>query len=929
MLSFPLELDSKCKLVHIEMPSFVVNEQTLHTIESFDYSTIPQSQFNHIQTTTTTHTSCQEIDELIQRLFTFDLQDLLIKEPSSRRHMRLSLLSETPEMNNLQTTTRPVKRRKLIGIDLQSPIINFGSMELEDISTTCQNLVKQGADTNVLLDGLSRLIGNVNLTWFYELEHKLPLYVYEQLLPQDDKILPILLKYYPEETQTSITYILSSVENVERQFQMLNIVYVTDNTTISLLVQHLLNDLEYYKVFITAYMQLLVTKMYHVDYPLAHVALKLMLSGLYLKSTMLDEVKHKLVWLDVLIDGLMGIKPIECLTSGFNFKLLPIHNRETWQKLLNVDCTNALLDVFDNHVFAVLAPTFKLFLKPLTVLKDASQINVRVKTLRLLCFINQFLNPSLQSKVLSLMASFSRDKSPIVRDASLESCIVSNMPSTELHSLILPCLSDTSIKVRKTAIKFISSHSSPTHCALLLIQLLDKDTESVVIKALNSLLLSHIPNKPWFQCSQSDQDLILSQSKLLSSALSYIRIHKKEDPLSYLQLFIESSKHKQLDHFFQMTIDCIMTSQNNFYYCQLASQINPKWCSPYINSFIEHLHFDLSNTLQINTCLSCLNCLINCHSFLTNDHVHQFFQPLCLLLSNASAPILELAIKLIALVNLNEVHHSQFQSLITSCLVMDTNRHIIICALVMKYPSLHQFVPHSPLQMLQSFKQTDSLLFKSCFDCCMGTPSLLIEMVELAVNNIHQMSIAEMVVKCILYAIMNDAPQTIDFNGNDAINTDLIEILQHYLPILESILTIHPTSMSIATLIADVVNEIIKNGIIHPSQCCVLFFNLLNNNLSFTQHPVYQNMKKYNQIAIQQLSKVVPNSEWLMLYKQDLPKKLQKQLTFVLVHKLKTMETHKWKEMMGDYELEEYGKQLMERMGLEVQVLEELNIKNK
>ena len=935
MLPFQLNLDTNQKVVNIELPSLQLNDEVLDYIRDYDYTQIPIQDFNQTQTISSNkHSSNSHLDNIIASLFSVDLRDLQSDEPEMPKKHRISL-SETsfsmlsPE-SSVKKSKPKYKKQKLLDVYipnsssvLGSPpkSINWKNLELSEINTICQEMIHSHADTNALLDGMLRIIGNINLSWFYELDKKLPLYVYEQLLPRDDKILQILLKYYPDQVEDCIYYILDNTTDYQRLFVMLNICFMIPSTNLQdasvIVIKHLLQDISLNKSVIIGLLKELSLKINNQNFPIAHYLFKQLLNGLYIFYTSCTNIKLKPIWLDILIDGLVNCKPFVGPTA-INISLFPTDVRNVWSSLLSISSDPSIsnIDNLPNFIFSLILPSFKCYLQPLLSLKEQSNIQLRCKSTKLLFILYNLLPNPLQSKLSNVFVNLTRDKSPLVRDTALDICF--HLPlSDQLQSIVIERIYDVSIKVRKSAIKFINhlflNKPHYIHCSLLFLQINDPDIQPIILKSLQSMILHQFPlSKSYFQLTPNDTQIVLVKSKLLVNALLWLSKHKSVDPTLYLRTFynlLSKSNLKLVNHYFQMTVDCYMDTTTNttdmLLFNQIITQINPKWCFEYVSSCLAALN---GTTNEQQLALQILHNIAKVDP--TIVHSSQLLSQLLSLLQHANVQLIELSMPLLNQLMLHmsaiDTHRvkEHLQTVYSELSMQFTNRHALIIGLTMRYSSLYALLDVQPQTVLTMMRQFNSpIKFKCICDLVMGHGHLIM----VIVNDYTDTSAnAQLLLQALLHVIQMEPINKLELVGEDVIDTLIVDALTLYLPLVDKML-VHCHIAPIRSLLSQLVAVVAIHALVHPKMVCTLFYGLLMVDYQWfmKQDGYLTMMQKYPEIVVSYCRHVTLTSHaFVNPMLVGLNKKQQKVMVCALLDKIGEMDEMAWIRMVVEMEWE-------------------------
>eukprot|EP00835_Amoeboradix_gromovi_P006307 NODE_719_length_4821_cov_0.698009.p1 type:complete len:1048 gc:universal NODE_719_length_4821_cov_0.698009:3361-218(-) len=966
MIPFQIDLSTKNKPTSVDLPCLKLNNQILDYIRNFDYSSIPISDFQNTQCIPNSYPSVPLIDDLVSELFTVH-QDIIQNRPFVTPQKCRFSETNTINMSNSRSKS---KKQKTISYNESSvtdtpcgPITKWDDMDIDEINAYCKDMVQSHADTQLLLDGMLRLIGNVNLSWFYQSSKKLPLYVYEQLLPHDDKILSTLLLHYPLETENCVYYIIDQINDPARQFLLLNYCFLSQKDSCLYLIRYLLNDIVVKKSNITQLLIQSINHLYNPEFPMAHYFFKLLLNGLCIYANTIEITSIKSTWLDILSSILIHVKPSVGPTI-ISFSNLPSRLQSVWRSLLgNVDASSDLpsnsISNLSNLIYSIIQPCFKVVLQQsLFILNSNSpnnRANIKCKSIKLLHILYPLLPLIFNDKLQTLLVNKTRDPSALVRDTALDICTNYNL-NHQCNLICIDRLNDSSIKVRKTAIRFITRLYTSTNtsgacstsetisnsylCALLLLNIMDTQLQPLVLKSLKAMILHLIPaNKSFYQLNPSDKRLIKSKSVLLCQSLAYIYTVKNTDPTVYLNIFYDNCKSSQVDLFFQSTVDCCMldnkTTADNLLYCHVFSCINYKWCVDYMPDFINILNNNnnTSAVLAIKCLISVISGEATATAVIENVAVLTILID-CVInnINNGSAIMLEYSMQLLQLLignlapkcididcvcsrigqqntdKLTQVFMETTNSILNFTASDDkkvSNRDALVCGLLCKYKMPFINIPADV--MYEMFMELEALQFKCVSDMCIGYPEYILKVKELVLGNIDNVQHMEMFLRCLLQLIKVEDINKLEMIKQDEISSLVVDSLNMYLDVVLIVGNKYGDKIYIFQLLADMVYHITNESIIHPNLVGELFYCLLiKQHKLFIQHDGYITMiNKYSNIMIAhvhhwRIEQGVINGVNMFndLYSR-ITNKLKIMLMSILLNKIMKMNETEWIIMMA------------------------------
>eukprot|EP00834_Sanchytrium_tribonematis_P002774 NODE_93_length_21530_cov_0.700387.p1 type:complete len:856 gc:universal NODE_93_length_21530_cov_0.700387:10147-12714(+) len=838
-------LPTKAKPIKLSLPSFKITQDVVDHILKYDYSEIPIQKFQNTQYFPDTPEIAKEFSQTISEVFheCQFAQDSDVQ--SSCRKIRLSNISETFEntmLSHSSDNTEPArKRQKLIAVDLSSKKLlmdlesrdfDWDSLNITEINVICQEMIQTNADVKVLLKGMLRLIGNVNLSWFYKSKTKLPLYVYEQLLPLDDKILNILLEHYPRETDSCIYYILQNVKDLHRQLMLLITCVNANQEAVAEVVKQLLQDIILNKNFIANLICEAYKNSHIVELPNSNSLLKQLLHGLCLYSKNMKDFKIKSAWTDIVFNALSPITP-QYGPTELNIDVFPKNTLSLWESILGPDFKFSEAEMSSQNlpdcIFQiVLLPCIKLLLKPILDIKSSNQIQLRTKATKLLKLCCKLLKGDLKDKLIMVLVNMTKDASPLVRDVALEACLHYSL-NENMTRLCLERLNDTSLKVRKTAIKFANElynqNGNPLACALILKAVLDDDIQPLILKTVKNMLLLQIPiTKSYLQLNEKEKSQVIKKSSLISECLVYLYKNKNSDPTIYLKTFYENVKGNQVDLFFQLTVDCMMDKGIDLVYCNVLSNINPKWCLVYKNELLKRLFADNDDQGVVISLLQILSNLFEFDSSLDKEFENQMVTALLDFIQYGSAPVIEHGLKITSCIIsiVGELEVSRIQGLLEMFLTNAQHsfqmRDALVSGLTMRYSQLAEMLPMKESEMASLFESwipiNEHIARRALCDLCLGFPKymLVLELnCDTAVNS-------EMCLKCILNFFQNEKSNALQILTVDEIDNDVVIMLNKYFPLLNQISQNFISELRIFELLSQILFICINQSMIHPKQ---------------------------------------------------------------------------------------------------------------
>ena len=932
MLPTRLNLPTSSKKITIDLPTIELNEDILQYIREYDFSKIPVHQFHQIQSIPNQQKFSPNnvhIDTIINDLFSATLAECKIQTtfkphftPTSRR---MSETNQTIMNSSPISLVKSRKRQKFLDVLVpkspKSPNPLWGELELDEISLKCQEMIHSHADVNLLLDGLLRLFGNTNCTWFYELQVKLPLFIYQQLLPLDNEILPILLLHYPDQLDDTIHDIINHTNDPFLQFSMLHYCLSINNNKSPIIINCLLSNIIQYKSTLITICQQSIKHIYAHHFPMSHVLLKHLLNALYLFALTMTK-QQTATWLDIIHTILSTPFPTPDDT--------PLTSLPTWQHILPPTTDNMAIPI---HLLVkdALYPSYKCLLKSLLQLKEVAKF--KLKTIKSICLLLPHLPSHLHPKLQSYIQTLLHDPSPNIREVALTQLINTNMPFEE-HVQCMSFINDPSPKVAKSAIHYILhqfTNNKPhyIHLAFLLKHISNPELQPLLIKSLKQLLTSH-PNihKSILQCTLDQQQSLYDHAMLLYYAVVYL---KSQTPLHVLYAKTTTA----LNAYFQLILDLMILKQH-YKYCLLLTRIHYQWSIHYMDHYIQQLSMDINPTV-----LECLQCLIALTQHIPPTPEQQ--TPLILhiihYITHGNAVAVEYAMLLLHQLSavLKDMTLARIQGvllqMITPAVSELTNRQYLVLGLIMKYPSLHFiYSNNNPMAVLQRVLDTctSAIKFKCILDCCIGTPCLLLSIKDVVqeyclLNRQH----GQMMLQCFKTFISSPDQNGLNMMGEDVgLNHDVVAGIHMYLDIIYDIIVTF-NDEALHELGMDCLYVILNESLVHPLLTMPLYYwFLMHDTTLFKQHLVFDIMlNKYQHMLVMGLNKVVPKSgDGLMAVYDRLTRKHQKTWMGIWIDKIKDeeMDGYVWMEMVlySRREQGDVGESTLEKVKNELMVKE-------